>query len=89
MADLDAAARNVNPDIAPDELSNSYWVSLDGGAAWLDDVQATSTFAAHQVNDRNGANPIEVTLTAGDHTLVFANREDGTMLDRVRLIQLP
>ncbi len=43
----------------------------------------------HLVNDRNGANPIEVTLTAGDHTLVFANREDGTTPDRVRLIQLP
>ncbi len=75
-------------DIAPDQLSNSYWVSLDGGAVWLDDVEATGTFATHLVNDRNG-DPIEVALTAGDHTLVVANREDGTTLDRVRLVQLP
>ncbi|MFA9564605.1 MAG: hypothetical protein ACERLM_07870, partial [Acidimicrobiales bacterium] len=76
-------------DIAPDQLSKSYWVYLDGAAAWLDDVEATPTFAPHLVNDRNGANPIEVDLTPGDHTLVFANREDGTTLDRVHLIQVP
>jgi len=69
-------------------LSNSFWVAVDGGAEWLFDTDASSTWVSDPVSQRNGADPIVVNLDPGEHEVTFRVREDGTRLDRFDLTQI-
>jgi hypothetical protein len=37
------------------------------------------------VSDRNGADPVEVSLATGMHTVTIYLREDGAQIDRIEL----
>nr|WP_256534173.1 kelch repeat-containing protein [Lewinella sp. JB7] len=74
---------------APDNSTNSLWVSVDGGS-WIKfwkntdgSNMLTNGFEWKQVND--DTRPISFNLAAGTHTITVANREAGTMLDKVHL----
>ena len=41
--------------------------------------------SADYVNDRDGADPVEVWLPAGENTVKIYLREDGTRLDKIEL----
>ncbi|MEM7132025.1 MAG: putative Ig domain-containing protein [Chloroflexota bacterium] len=72
---------------AADGGSNSFFVSVDGQPSngYLWDVNVNSQYTDDYVNNRNGADPVEVNLTAGEHTIVVYLREDGTRLDNLAL----
>ena len=72
----------------PNGLSNSFWVQLDGGAAWLFDTDSSNAWVTDAVSQRGGADPIVVSLSAGEHEVIFHVREDGTQLDLVTLTPL-
>ena len=65
--------------------SDSFFVTVDGApaAGFLWDIPAGWT--VDQVKDRNGADPVVVSLDAGDHTVQVHLREDGSRLDWVQL----
>lgn len=69
-------------------LSDSFFVTVDGqpteGYLW--DTPANETYRNDYVSDRNGADPVVVNLSAGEHTITFHHREDGTRLDTVKLV---
>ncbi len=72
---------------APNGSDNSFFVAVDGvptkGYLW-DTLQSTN-YSADYVSQRGGADPVEVALSAGEHTVTVYKREDGTRLDRVAL----
>jgi hypothetical protein len=76
---LDAGVNGV------DAGSDSFFVTVDGApaAGYLWDIPAGWT--ADQVKDRNGADPVVVTLGAGEHTVRVHLREDGAQLDWIQL----
>ncbi|MBV7327614.1 hypothetical protein KFU94_05000 [Chloroflexi bacterium TSY] len=42
-------------------------------------------FATDYLSNRDGADPVILTLSAAEHTLTFYVREDGTLLDKFEL----
>lgn len=71
--------------IAPTVDSDSFWVRVDSGA-WTkwNDIAAGSSWHWANVTDDNASDArVLVNLAAGNHTLTFAYREEGTRLDRV------
>ena len=74
---------------APSYRDNSFFVRVGGvpvqGFLW-DTPRVTSGFVSSFVSDRDGANPVEVTLAAGDTVVEFFLREDGTRLDAIELV---
>ena len=77
---------------APDGGSNSLWIQVDGGnwiKVWKEatGVQLlTQGFEWRKVND--DSRPVTLELAAGSHTVTIANREAGTLLDKVVLSTL-
>ncbi len=73
---------------AANNLTDSYYVTVDGTPAsgYLWDTHHSTSYATDLVSDRGGANPIEITLTAGDHTIDFYAREPDTRLDTFELL---
>jgi PKD repeat protein len=71
--------------------NDSFFVKVDGSpaAGYLWDMQMNTTYQDDYVSDRNGADPVEVTLTAGQHTIAFYLREDGARLDKIELELMP
>jgi hypothetical protein len=80
--------------IANDAASDSFNVSIDGGTditwhtkqggieTWTWDVLSERTY-----NDvRNASNPIAIYLMTGTHTLTIKQRENGTKIDRILII---
>lgn len=67
---------------------DSFFVSFDGQTPSIWDARVTRYWATDRVNSRNVADPAIFSLSAGDHTLRFAAREDGTQLDYFTLTQL-
>ncbi|MBN1286999.1 MAG: PKD domain-containing protein [Anaerolineae bacterium] len=68
--------------LAPDGSSDSFWVSLDGGAEIKWFVDNTTTFAWDRVMNQDiGQDPVIIELTAGTHSLAFRTREDGVKID--------
>lgn len=74
---------------APDGFSDSFFVDVDGGTVYLWDVANGTTFIQDDVADRNGADPVEVTLNPGQHTVTVYHREDGARLDTLTLAPVP
>ena len=66
---------------------DSFWVKVNdnpaGGYLW--DVLQNTGYLQDYVNDRNGADPVEVWLPVGENTVTVYLREDGTRLDRIEL----
>ena len=65
---------------------NSFWVKVnDAAGVYLWDALQNTSYEQDYVNDRNGADPVEVWLPAGVNTVTVYLREDGTRLDRIEL----
>ncbi len=67
--------------------NDSFFVQVDGAPAsgYLWDTLRNTLYDLDYVSNRNGPNPVELTLAAGDHEVVFHLREDGTRLDKIEL----
>ena len=72
---------------APNGSDDSFWVKVNGEPAggYLWDVLQNTSYQQDYVNDRNGADPVEVSLKAGPSTVTIYLREDGTRLDKIEL----
>lgn len=75
---------------AADASSDSFWVEIDGnqatGSVNLWDVTPIgTTYSWDYMNNRNVADPVTLTLSAGTHTVTVYGRDDGTRLDRLEL----
>ena len=68
---------------APNGDDDSFYVSMDGGADSLWDTTISSSWVWNRVSHRNGSDPVVYNLSAGNHTLVIKQREDGTKLDEI------
>ena len=71
--------------ISPTADDDSFWVSVDGGTfvKW-NSIPISSSWAWDDVhNSDNNSAVMTYALTQGNHTLVIANREDGTKLDKL------
>ncbi|NJB86504.1 hypothetical protein GGR26_002272 [Lewinella marina] len=74
---------------APDGNRNSLWVRVDNGN-WMkfwretngDNLQTAGLEWRKVMDDRT---PVSFALAAGSHTVTIANREAGTMVDKVQL----
>lgn len=65
---------------------NSFWVKVnDAAGVYLWDALQNTSYEQDYVNDRNGADPVEVWLPAGVNTVTVYLREDGIRLDRIEL----
>ncbi|MGB0384091.1 MAG: lamin tail domain-containing protein [Ardenticatenaceae bacterium] len=68
-------------------LDNSFYVQVDGspsnGNLW--DFAKNTTYDMDYVSNRNGDDPVEVTLTPGLHFVSLFLREDGARLDQIEL----
>ena len=67
---------------------DSFWVKVNdnpaGGYLW--DALQNTGYQEDYVNDRNGADPVEVSLEKKrENTVTVYLREDGTRLDRIEL----
>ena len=67
-------------------VNDSFWVKVDGALTgsghW--DV-AHVAYGDDYVNSYGVTDPVEISLTAGDHLVEVLLREDGTRLDRIEL----
>jgi SH3-like domain-containing protein len=72
---------------APTADDDSFWVSVDGGAfvKWNEIARSTSYVWDRVRNSDGGNSVVNYTLSAGTHTIVIANREDGVRLDKLYL----
>ena len=68
-----------------DADSDSFFVTVDGApsSGYLWDV--ASGWVDDTVSDRGGADPVQLSLSAGTHTIQIHLREDGTRIDTVSL----
>ncbi|MBV7327615.1 putative Ig domain-containing protein [Chloroflexi bacterium TSY] len=77
---------------SPDYAANSFFVQVDGLPVdtylWDSDPVA-SGFVVDYVVDRNGPDPLVLSLGVGEHTITFYVREDGTQLDQIELEFIP
>ena len=66
---------------------DSFWVQINDAPAdgYLWDVFRNTSYQKDYVNDRDGADPVEVWLPAGENTVSVYLREDGTRLDSIEL----
>lgn len=64
--------------------SDSYWVRVDGGS-WIKwNGISLSNWAWVQVFDSDNGNAnVELSLSAGAHTLEFSHREPGVIIDKI------
>jgi YVTN family beta-propeller protein len=74
--------------LGPSGSEDSFWVTVDGApaSAYLWDLPAGTAYQTDSVNDRNGADPVLVTLAAGSHTVEVIHRETGDRLDWMQLV---
>jgi hypothetical protein len=66
-------------------INDSFFVSMDSGSyvVWETPRGASAAWGWDQVSNRGGADPVMYELSAGQHTLVIKQREEGTKLDRI------
>jgi RHS repeat-associated protein len=73
---------------APDGNGDSFFVRVDGSPlhGYLWDTLQNTSYAPDYVNDRDtAADPLQVSLVVGNHTVVVYQRDDGTRLDKLEL----
>jgi len=74
---------------APDTTANSYYFQADGGCAYnVGDSTSipASTWTWVNYQDGTTSSTVNVTLTAGAHTLTYTGKEANVQLDRVLLL---
>ena len=75
--------------LAPKSSSNSFFVQIDdqpaNGYLWQMPL-STSYQPVYLTNRGSGPDPVEVFLDAGEHQVVFFEREKNTFLDKVQLV---
>lgn len=73
---------------APESTDDSFFVRINGQPAtgYLWDAPLGTSYGPDYVRDRDESSPIEVDLTAGEHSITVFLREDGARLDRIALI---
>jgi hypothetical protein len=67
---------------------DSFWIKFTDDnktGLYLWDVLRNTGYQQDYVNDRNGADPVELYLQPGEKTVTVYLREDGTRLDRIEL----
>jgi len=88
--------------VGPNSSSDSFWVNIPGmlvndadldNSGWVvssELFKARGAFVWDFVNDINGddTDPIVFTLTAGQHELQIAHREDGIALDAIAIFSV-
>ena len=67
--------------LAPNNKDDSFSVSVDGGADSTWDTTISSNWVWDKVSHRGGADPVVYNLSAGKHTFLIKQREDGAKLD--------
>ncbi|HUS26098.1 MAG TPA: Ig-like domain-containing protein [Nevskiaceae bacterium] len=74
--------------MAPDATNNSYLIEIDGTSCYTVGDFAIPANAWTWVNYQNGntASPIDISLTAGSHTVKFIGREPNVKLDRTMFV---
>ena len=60
---------------------DSFFVSVDGGSESLWETTISTKWVWDKVSHRGGADPVTYNLSAGKHTLLIKQREDGSKLD--------
>jgi len=70
----------------PDEDSNSFYFSFDGGAEVQWDIPLGG-WTWEKVNDTLTGLPIVLDLTIGTHSVIFRTREEGSRLDTIEIGQ--
>ncbi|MEM7353877.1 MAG: cellulase family glycosylhydrolase [Acidobacteriota bacterium] len=76
---------------APNFDADSFYVRIDGGPVHLWVPRPLGNWTTDRVNDTlpdPDVDPLEVTLSAGEHTVEFLLREDGTQLDALALVKV-
>lgn len=66
---------------------DSFFVTVDNqpSAGYTWDTARANAFVQDFVRNRGSSAPVEINLTAGEHTLSFYQREENTRLDKVKL----
>ena len=68
---------------------NSFFYSVDASNFGIYDYPAGPTITVNDpLEDRGGADPLLINLTAGDHNFNFLSREGGSAIDRITLVPL-
>jgi VCBS repeat-containing protein len=72
-------------------VDNSFFVSVDYGSAikWNTALGRSSAWVWSQITDNSTAVPFSCYLTAGTHTLLIKQSEDGTKLDQIVITTQP
>lgn len=72
---------------AEDSLSDSFYAQVDGlpSSGYLWDIYPIAQYTNDYVNDRFLADPVDIQLSPGPHTVTVYIREDGTRLDTLEL----
>lgn len=80
-----AGTYRINTNVyAGSSTDDSFFVTLNG-QTFLWDASVNTTYATDYVSNRNGADPVEMLLLAGEYPLIVHLREDGARLDRIGL----
>ena len=68
-------------------LADSFYAQIDNlpSSGYLWDMPTNSSFTTSYISDRGGMDPVELTLTAGEHMLIISLRESGAELDKIAL----
>jgi len=67
--------------LTPNGKDDSFFVSVDGGSESLWETTMSTKWTWDKVSHRDGADPVTYNLSAGKHTLLIKQREDGAKLD--------
>jgi hypothetical protein len=75
---------------APSLSSDSFFVTVDGApsSGYLWDLAVGPNWVTSSVKNRNGANPVLLTLGVGEHVVRFHLREGGARLDSLVLVAI-
>ncbi|WP_163132061.1 carbohydrate binding domain-containing protein [Agarivorans sp. Alg241-V36] len=73
---------------APNNQADSFYIKVNDNPRQVWDTNNTSYYEEMDVNYRNEANQVEIDISAGQHKIVVYVREDGTRLDRLRLVRI-
>lgn len=73
--------------LGADSSDDSFFVSVDDQAnPYLWDFQRGTSFTGDFLATRGGADPVVLSLSAGEHIVKFYQREDGAQLDKLELV---
>ena len=74
-----ASTGSMRAVLAPSRRENSFWITVDGAARERLPLGSAGgrAYQTDSVSDRDGADPVLVTLAAGDHTVEVIHREAG------------